>query len=82
MVTHDIAACRKIVQSDDASAGDRAAAEHTIRAWKETVSVYSTQLALTPGERAATSVTTCHRGEQILDAMRRDLGPLPGRSGE
>ena len=82
MVTHDIADCRRVVADDSASAEDRAQAAHTIRLWSETVSVYSTELALTPGERAATSVTVCHRGEQLLDAMRRKLGPLPGRSGE
>jgi hypothetical protein len=81
MDTHDIAACKAIVQSDDASAGDRARAASTVRAWSETCSVYSST-ALTPGERAATSVTVCHRGEQLIGELLSELGPLPGRSGK
>ena len=71
MVTHDIAVLRKRAADLTLSAAERECAQEVLRAWEQTCAVYS-----------PTTVTVCHRGEQLIGELLKELGPLPGRSGE
>ena len=67
-MTHNIDFCRHVLAEDDCPADDREYAQGILDAWEETRRVYSA---------SKPKLTTCQLGEQRLDALLKDCGPLP-----